>query len=299
MCAVTRAKAWHRNAHNSLTVESKFVECAHADKQSQRGIQSATDTNDNILAVGMHQSFSQSCSLNIQDILAGGIHLVIGRNERMGIDFSGQIERHLRDVLGTDDSSMGVALGIDKRRIYMAISAQALNVNLCGLQLWLEGETLTLSQQLAVFENHGISAIDHVLRRFAKTAGGIDVAADGARTLLSNQRAQIGVLADELIAGREVDNDVSTSHCQVIAGRNWCPYILTDLYAKLDALIGLEHFRFGRYRNRCTSQINVCGIQILRGGKPALLVELIIVGQIGLRNNTQQRTALDDCRTVE
>ena len=106
------------------------------------------------------------------------------------------------------------------------------------------------------------------------------------------------MFANELIAGREVDNDVSTCHRQVVTGRNGCPDILTDLYAKLH-VAHLEKLGLGRERDRRASQIDICGVQVLRRGKPALLIEFTIVGQVGLRNYTKQRATLDDSSTVE
>ena len=46
---------------------------------------------------------------------------------------------------------------------------QAFHINLRCLQLGLEREAVALNQQNAILENHGIAAIDHILRRFAKT----------------------------------------------------------------------------------------------------------------------------------
>ena len=106
------------------------------------------------------------------------------------------------------------------------------------------------------------------------------------------------MLANELIAGREVQDDVCTCHRQVVAGWNGCPDVLADLDAKLD-VTHLEELGFGRQTDRGASQIDISVVQVLRRSKPAFLVELVVVRQIGLRDHAQQRTTLDDGSTVE
>ena len=46
-------------------------------------------------------------------------------------------------------------------------------------------------------------------------------------------------------------------------------------------------------------QIEVGGIEVLSGGKPSLLVEFIIIGQIGFGHESEQGAALNDSSTVE
>ena len=61
----------------------------------------------------------------------------------------------------------------------------------------------------------------------------------------------------------------------------------------------MEELGLGRQAYGSARKIDFGGIKVLRGGKPALLVELVIVGQIGLGHNTQQRAILDNGSTVE
>ena len=43
----------------------------------------------------------------------------------------------------------------------------------------------------------------------------------------------------------------------------------------------------------------MCGAQVLGRGKPALLIELAVVGQVGLGYNAEELSFLDDNRTIE
>ena len=181
----------------------------------------------------------------------------------MSIDIACQLERLGGDILGTDNQGMGVALGIDKGRVGMALGAQTLYIDLCHPYLWLERETFTLSQQLSVFINQGIATIYYILRRFAKATRGIDVATHGASTLLSQERTEVAVLANKFGAGREVENDVGTSHREIVARRNGCPHVFAYLHTKLHAAKGLEELGLGRQAYGSACQIDLGRIQVL------------------------------------
>ena len=218
----------------------------------------------------------------------------------MGIDGACQFERMVAgNGFRIDDNGLGPTLGIDERGIGLALRAQALNVNLCRLQLRLEREAVTLGQYVSILEYHGIAAIHHVLRGLTEATRRVDIAAERTGTLLSQQGAQIAVLAYQFVAGRTVEDNVGAGHRQPVAGRDGCPHVLTNLYAKLDAVAGLVDRRLGCQIDGGTGQINLHGVEILCGSKPALLVELIVIGQIGLCHQSQQCTPLNDGGTVE
>ena len=71
------------------------------------------------------------------------------------------------------------------------------------------------------------------------------------------------MLADELIAGREIEDDIGTRERQIVAGRNWCPHILADLHTKLHAIRSDKDLGFCTDRN-CITSINAGdGVHIL------------------------------------
>ena len=83
----------------------------------------------------------------------------------MCIDGARQFERMFVGLtLRIDDVGMGTALGIDERGVGLALHTQTLHINLGRLQLRLERVALTLGQQSAVLEYHGIATIDDILR---------------------------------------------------------------------------------------------------------------------------------------
>ena len=248
----------------------------------------------------MNEALGQSGRLDVQNLFARRGHLIVGRNEGMSIDGAQELERmFVQRRFAVNHLCMGFALGIDERGIGLTLGAQAFDVNLCRLHLRLEREAVTLDQHAAILKNHRIAAVDHILRRLAETARAVDVAAHGARTLLCHQRTQVAVLTDELVAGGAVEDNLGTSHRQVVAWRNRCPDILADFHAELHAVGCLKQLRFGRQTDGRAGQIDVSRIQVLRRSKPALLVELVVVGQISLGDDAQNAAALDDCGAVE
>ena len=193
---------------------------------------------------------------------------------------------------------MRVTLGIDERGVLTTLYTQFLDVNLTGLDLRLDTEAVALYQQMAVLKDHRISAIDKILGGFAETAAGIDIAADGTSTLLSKQRLEISMLTNQFVAGREVEDDICTREGEIIAGRNRCPHILADLHTELHTTAGDEEFGLCTHGETAACKEEGRRIQILGRGKPTLLVELGIVGQIGLGDDTQQLSTLDHSGTV-
>lgn len=90
-----------------------------------------------------------------------------------------------------------------------------------------------------------------------------------------------------------------TCHRQQIAGRNGQPHVFTYLDAELHAVSGLEQLGLGTQPDGGACQIDLRRIQVLGRGKPAFLVELVIVGQIGLGNHTEYAAPLHHNGTVQ
>ena len=138
---------------------------------------------------------------------------------------------------------------------------------------------------MTIFEYQRVSTIYCVLCRFTESATGIHITADRTGTLLSQQRFQIRMLANQLVASREVQYDVGTSQCQIVAWWYGGPHILADLRTKLHTVGSHEYLRLWGDVHRTASEIDIRRIQVLCRGKPSLLVKLAVVGQIRLRHD--------------
>ena len=173
----------------------------------------------------------------------------------MGIDGALQLKVTLLNRFAGNLKSMRRTLGIDERSVLATLYAQLLNIDLALLDLGRETETIALNQQMSILENHSITAIDEILCGFAETAAGIDITADGAGTLLSQQGLEVSMLANEFVAGREVEDDVCTREGEIIAGRDGCPYIFADLHTELHAIGSDKEFGFSTDRDRGACEI--------------------------------------------
>ena len=77
ICPVCRSEAGHRNADNPLPAHTELVESLHAYQKGERRVQSTTDSQDDILAVCMHDSFCKSGNLYAEYLLATFLHVVV------------------------------------------------------------------------------------------------------------------------------------------------------------------------------------------------------------------------------
>ena len=107
------------------------------------------------------------------------------------------------------------------------------------------------------------------------------------------------MLANELIAGTEIEDDVGPGQGKMVARRCRCPHVLTDLDAKGHAVHRTEELWQGGDGDRMARIVERAGTQILGGSKPALFVELTVIGQICLWHNAEHVAFLNDDGTVE
>ena len=120
--------------------------------------------------------------------------------------------------------SMRMTLGVDERGVLTTLYTQFLDIDLTSLNLRLDAEAIALYQQMAVLKDHRISTIDKILGGLAKTAAGIDIAADGAGTLLSKQRLEISMLTNQFVA---VLGGIGAHTSSQISTPNFTPLLVT------------------------------------------------------------------------
>ena len=105
------------------------------------------------------------------------------------------------------------------------------------------------------------------------------------------------MLADILRIRRKVEDDFRPFQCQTGTRRNRSPYILTNLDTETYVRRIEQDVRGQRDDLPAKAHGRVFG----KGGgrsKPPLLIKLLIIGQIGLWNNSQYLPLLDNGRTI-
>ena len=186
----------------------------------------------------MFQTLGQTVRLNLKhltiELLATGI--VLGQ-EGQRIECAIEMPRVQRlGNLHFDDCVLGARLVDAERGVALAFEVEQLDVYIGHDEFLLQRETVRFRQQTPVFGDEGFTGKDQVGRRLAKSGRGIHVSREGASRLLGHQLTQVGVLANRLGRGREVEDDTCTIQCQLRRGRLWYPEILTNLNAEFHAI---------------------------------------------------------------
>ena len=118
---------------------------------------------------------------------------------------------------------------VGKTAVHTAFVLQSGNVDIGDRQLGLSGETFSLSDNFAVLGDDSIPAKDEVGGRFAVATRGIYIGSDTSCALALDQVHEIGVLADHLVARRQVHNEVGAVDGSSAAGWRRHPQILANL----------------------------------------------------------------------
>ena len=118
----------------------------------------------------MVQALYKTHNLNIQNLLAIGLHILALWNKRTRLNITGKLEWALSSLLTHNLAGMSSTLSVDKSGVGAALNMQGLYVNLTHLKLWLQREAVALFKQSAVLKYHRISAINHILSRLAESA---------------------------------------------------------------------------------------------------------------------------------
>ena len=242
MGAVGSAESWHGDAVDAAAVERQIVEGAHAYKKGKGRVESTTDTHYHMLTTSVMKTLGKSGHLDIEDFLARCRHIAGFGNEWQCFYGMQQSEISTGDNrLCSNKVGHSMTLCIDEGRVGASLCPYALNVNLLDFHLRLKGESLCLGNYPSVLDDDGIAAIYYILGALAESARRIHITTDGACALLCEQRAQIGMLADEFIACREIEDDVGSCKGEIVARRDRCPYILAYLDAEFHTVASGEH----------------------------------------------------------
>ncbi|EJX06802.1 hypothetical protein EVA_05090 [gut metagenome] len=230
-------KARHGHTDNASAIALEAIESMNGNQQGERRIQASTDTNHYGTRLRMFDATSQSFTLHTEDFLATLIKQSgITGNERMGINLTGQNKGDIGhigfqfDFLSRQHAFRKSRCG--EGRIASSVSTQPLDIDFAINYLLLHGETLRFSNDIAILANEGTATKHQVLRTFTITTAGIHISCNQTSTLALYQTAHIIGLANQVVAGTQIENDVSTNQCQTVAGRHRRPKVLTDFYTK-------------------------------------------------------------------
>ena len=248
----------------------------------------------------VNDALGQSLYLDVEDFLATLVQGAALGNKRMRIYHAVERQFLLHETFAFHPAAVHLlhfSGTMGEGGVRAAVRMQALYVDVADDQLRRIFMPYRLGQESAVLAYHGLAAEHHVLRALTESCPRIDIAADAAGTLLADKLAQVGIFADVVVGSTEVEDDVSSQHRELRAGRHGSPDILTQFHAEgttrgVEEAVPDERYLLsaapdGTFRNVC------------RTGEPTLFVELIVVGQICLGHDAQNLATLQDSRTVQ
>ena len=291
--AACRAEAGHRDADDPLARDLERVEGHGRHQKRQRRVEPARDAHDGRLGMGMDQALGQARHLDLEDLLASLGERVARRGEGVRVDPAGQLERPVGQVEldGRPVVHAIVRAALHETGVHPPVVLQVLQVDLADDQLLAHRETRRFAEDDAVLGDDAVAGEDQVGARFAEARRGVDVAGDASARLLGDERPQVMVLADQLVAGRQVEDEVGAQQGQLGAGRDGHPQVLADLDADA-GLAGLED-QVAVQRHLAPADRDHRLLQARGRREPALLLELLVGGQVALGHHPEDLALLE------
>ena len=155
-------------------------------------------------------------------------------------------------------------------------------------------EALGLGEQDAVLVDRGLAVPRQVGRRLALAGGGVDVGGQAARGRRAAQQLAVLRPADGDRAAGQVEQDGRARQRRLGARRDRDPHVLAHLGVDDEAgdVVGGEQ-QVGAERHAGAADADLAALADAGGELPAL-VELAVGRRVGLRDDAEDRAAVDD-----
>ena len=158
-----------------------------------------------------------------------------------------------------------------------------------------------LGQEHPVLRHHQVAVEDEVRRRLVHAGVGVHVARQRTARLLTHQLPPVLGLGHEVRRSRRVQKHRGPGHGVEAAGWNRRPEVLADLNGQGHAgLVRDLEEKVDPEGAGLATESDLALPRLSRRGEPALLVVLLVSGQVGLGHHAEDLAVLDDgCRIVE
>ena len=290
--AVGGAEAGHGHRDD---VAGRPVQQLHGhggDEDGQSGVQAAGQAHHGGLGPGVLQALGQAQGGDLQNLVAPlrPVPRVL-RHEGVGGDIPGELglAQLQLEIVGVGILSPGGEGGHAP-----ALIGQPVHIDLADGEA---GGKPPLRQQGAVFGNQVVAAEHQVGGGLPLSRVGVHIAARQPGGLARHQLPPVVGLAHHLVAGGQIQNQRGPLGAQACGGGIGDPKILTDLHPKdqighvaaEDLVGGKPHDLLPREFHGAVEEAAVRG-----GGEPPSLIELPVVGDVGLGHQTQDLSLVDD-----
>ena len=296
---ICSSKAWHGHCCNTSSWQVQAIHCSCCHQKCQCGIKTTGNTDDHAFTMGMLHTFLQSHGLDGKNLLTTFLALLLpSRHEGSLVHIT--VKRcirgfHLISYFHITIRICSYIIG----RIMSSLSHQTFNVQVSIDSL--VGESFRLCQHGAVLCDQMMSPEYQIRGGLSFACAGVDIAAYQTAGLNLHQIPAIGILAGNLITGRQIDDHSRTVHGVADAGRIGRPQIFADLRCHLQARHGFTG------KQKICSKGNSCPILPCNRSasnrccrKMTRLIELTVIGNICLRHQSQQISVrISSCHIVE
>ena len=175
----------------------------------------------------------------------------------------------------------------------MALPGETVHVQLGDEQGGVP-EGRILGQEGAVFRDQMLLGEDHVLGGFIGAGVAVDVAAEQPGGGGGDEHPAILGFADDLVGGGGVGDDGRAAAGQELAGRAGGPQVLAQLDADAEVLHRLVLQQHVGAEGDCLApEEDFAVLDVPAGGKLPHLIELAVVGQVGLGDEGQHLAVVD------
>ena len=277
------AEAGHGNGHNVRHGPVQHLHGKAGDEHRQGGVQAAGEAHHRGFCPGVLHPLLQSQGCDQQNLPAAGVPVLLTLwNKGHGGHIAGQ----LGGGQGEGEQSLCRHLAFRHRRHGLgpaALISQPLDVDFRDQQAILKP---LFTQKRAILRNQLVGAEYHVRGGLPLAAAGIDVAALELGRLHGHQLPAVGILSDDLVAGREIADDGGACLGHFQGGGTRCPQVLADLKTQHQVrnVFAAEYLHGGK-RQVLPTQADADPFLRCRS-KLAFFVKFTIIGQVALGNQT-------------
>ncbi len=297
-------EAGHRVGEDVGARVAEQVHRLGADEQRLRRVEAAGDADDDLLDTGELKALGEALHLDLEDLgaalVAGGRvggHVGEALVAPQGQEAPGarQRQRHGDGAVALQPRALALN-GVAEGRLAHALLDEPLQVDLGAEHGGLVGEALGLGEQHAVLGDERVAVPGEVGGGLAGAGGRVEVGGEAAGRLAHDELAAVVGLAHGDVRGRQVEQDRGAGEGGVGRGGHGHPQVLADLDEEGEAglLVGLEQQARAERDAALAAQGDRVAHGGVAGGELAALVELAVVGQVGLRHDAEDAALGED-----
>ena len=280
------AEAGHGHAADVGRRPPQLTHGLYGHQQRQRGVQSPGNADDRFRAAQNGQPLFQPRHLHVENFHAtlDAVLLPRGDEGQLRQRVARAVTAKLRGVGVNKHGGMSRILlgGVLEALVFHPVGADSAKVAVAHQHIVRRDGFFRFGKEPSVLPDQALSGENQILCGLRGTGGTVGIDAVQRGRLVLHQPPAVGTFADGFVGGGEVQNHLRAVQRQKRRRRQGRPHILADLHAQQRSANAENGSR--ENGDRLTQKLR----QILRhlrpGGKPALFVKLIIIGNVGLRH---------------